>query len=76
VLLICAGAVMGDSELSDYRDNHGFWKVYPALEQEGLTLMELLLTLRLRKMLSELGASMASGNNFIIKPFPMKAFKY
>jgi NAD-dependent SIR2 family protein deacetylase len=42
VLLICAGAGMGvDSGLPDFRGNHGFWKAYPALEQEGLTFMDL-----------------------------------
>ena len=42
VLLICAGAGMGvDSGLPDFRGDHGFWKAYPALEQEGLTFMDL-----------------------------------
>lgn len=41
-LLICAGAGMGvDSGLPDFRGNHGFWKAYPALEQKGLTFMDL-----------------------------------
>ena len=41
-LLICAGAGMGvDSGLPDFRGDHGFWKAYPALEQEGLTFMDL-----------------------------------
>jgi NAD-dependent SIR2 family protein deacetylase len=40
-LLICAGAGIGvDSGLPDFRGNHGFWKAYPALEQEGLTFMD------------------------------------
>lgn len=41
-LLICAGAGMGvDSGLPDFRGNHGFWKAYPALEQEGLSFIDL-----------------------------------
>lgn len=41
-LLICAGAGIGvDSGLPDFRGNQGFWKAYPALEQKGLTFMEL-----------------------------------
>jgi NAD-dependent SIR2 family protein deacetylase len=42
VLLICAGAGMGvDSGLPDFRGNHGFWKAYPVLEQEGLSFTDL-----------------------------------
>lgn len=42
VLLICAGAGIGvDSGLPDFRGDHGFWKAYPALEQEGLTFLDL-----------------------------------
>jgi NAD-dependent SIR2 family protein deacetylase len=41
-LLICAGAGMGvDSGLPDFRGNHGFWKAYPVLEQEGLSFIDL-----------------------------------
>lgn len=41
-LLVCAGAGMGvDSGLPDFRGDYGFWKAYPALEQEGLTFMDL-----------------------------------
>ena len=42
MLLICAAAGVGvDSGLPDFRGNHGFWKAYPALEHEGLTLFDL-----------------------------------
>jgi NAD-dependent SIR2 family protein deacetylase len=41
-LLICTGAGMGvDSGLPDFRGNHGFWKAYPVLEQEGLSFIDL-----------------------------------
>jgi NAD-dependent SIR2 family protein deacetylase len=77
VLLICAGAGMGvDSGLPDFRGNHGFWKAYPALEQEGLTFMDLANPQGFEKMLSEPGASTATGITFIIKQLHMKVFKY
>jgi len=30
-----------DSELPDFRGDHGFWKDYPALRSEGLTFFDL-----------------------------------
>lgn len=41
-LLIAAGAGMGvDSGLPDFRGNGGFWKAYPPLAAEGISLMDI-----------------------------------
>jgi NAD-dependent SIR2 family protein deacetylase len=74
VLLICAG--MGvDSGLPDSRGDNGFWKVYPSLEQEGLTFMELD-PQGFETNAKRAGAYTATGINFISKKYPMTAFRY